>query len=235
MNVGGRAQPFLVEIVGVAGSGKSTLTKVLCGSGFSFGLVDQMRLRSPRHLLRAARGFPRLVGPLTDLGCMHRHSWTDTKLFFYLEAWDSFIRESPTLMERKIAIADQGPVYALARLRTIEPYLSVGERYRKWRMETISRWSANLDLIVWLDAPDETLMVRINDREQAHVVKWESTDSAMGFIEGYRLAFGWVTEAIVQSGGPAPVRIDTSQTSREYLARDVGQLILAAADNRGRS
>ena len=53
-------KPCLVEVAGVAGSGKSTLTRSMCESS-EFNEGGFIHTRLPSHLLQVARAIPRLL------------------------------------------------------------------------------------------------------------------------------------------------------------------------------
>lgn len=218
------ARPFFVEIVGVAGSGKSTLCGALTLSAEGFGLLGPMRLRDPRQLRHVMKRVPGLL-PILARAPVRNLSWTDIKLLLYLESWDRSILRFPETSWSAV-VADQGPVYALARLERQTRFLTRQDRYLQWWEGTIERWSASLDLIVWLDAPDDTLMRRINGREQGHEVKGGFVEEARDFIESYRAAYERVISAVERDGGAQVVSFDTSQIDSMALASRVEDLIL---------
>lgn len=225
-----RARPYMVEIVGVAGSGKSTLAGAVCRPTGAFGRLDQMRLRDPGHLVHVTKALPRLL-PLMPGTVVHRLDWTDTKLLLYLESWDRFIGRIPEVSP-SVIVADQGPVYALARLATQSATLTRVALYRRWWERMITRWSMAVDLIVCLDAADEILAARINEREQGHAVKGGPPADTREFIEVYRSAYEDVITTLESRGHVKVVRLDTSRSEPMALAGEVEAIILTAAAGR---
>lgn len=213
-------RPYLIEIVGVAGSGKSTLTNAVLQARPDFHRASPLRLRSPGHFHYAAKAVPALV-PLVArrLARTRRIGWTEIKLVIYLEKWDRYLaRESGN--GGGVVIADQGPIYSLARLATIESPHPYGES-TAWRDRTVRRWSDQLATIIWLDAPDRVLWERINGRGQDHETKGGSRAEADEFLRRYRLAFDGVMDHIAQFASPTLLRFDTSTESAARIAEGV--------------
>ena len=219
--------PFLVEIVGVAGSGKTTLTRSLPRAGQPFRTVEPLRLRDRHHRKTAVRAIPGLsmmllANPLTAM----RLGWTEFKLLLYLERWDRLIRGDPSLGGR-IAVVDQGPVYALARLETGERPFTGNRVLTGWLRRVVERWACAIDLIIWLDAADDALRARIVGRDQKHDVKDRSDVEIRAFLQGYRDAYERVTAQLSQAGGPDVIRFDTTTTGAAQLGERVAELLVA--------
>lgn len=210
-----------VEIVGLAGSGKSTLTRC-------FGVCDPrhrvdgpLRFRDARHLRYVAHSAPRLIPLLVSAARARRApTWTELKLLIYLMEWPRWLSHH-SARRAGVTFIDQGPVYALARLRHTEPPVAGTDPSDHWWKATTAEWSRVLDAIVWLDAPDEVLRQRVDRRNQEHEVKNVSTATAVAFIDSYRRSYDLVLRALDRSGGPTVLRYDTSRRSCEEIAADV--------------
>ena len=120
----------------------------------------------------------------------------------------------------QLVLLDEGPVYALAKLEAYsQAAKDAGAFGALWR-EALARWRTTLDVIVWLDAPDELLVHRIRTRAKAHRVKTVAALEAACFLSRYRAAYGTVVTRLCISGGPRLLKFDTSiGTAAEQAVR----------------
>lgn len=210
----------IIEIAGVAGSGKSTLASTLCGTRNLGVLDDTLRMRDPRHVLLAAHSLPRLAGLFTGwIAGPGRPTWTELKLVIYLQEWRRYVsrRSRPA---SKILVMDQGPVYALARLGCLEPQITGTEPHGRWWASTSEAWSKRIDAVLWLDAPNDVLLQRVNARAQAHQIKGQSDRVGLDFLDRYRASYDSVLAAFEGASGPRLLRYDTSSMSADEIASD---------------
>ncbi len=174
----------VVEIVGPAGAGKSTLYQALRGRNNLRldNFPDVRRLANlPFFLWNGAW----VIGSLRGLGGLSRREL----------AWMSILRGWPALLQKtdsRVTVLDQGPVYLLTELREFGPAsLRTSATDALWR-DLSARWSQTLNLIVWLDADDADLLERIRTRKKAHIVKDASAEETLSFLNRYRAAYGRV-------------------------------------------
>ena len=228
----GITRPCLIEIAGVAGSGKSTLARDLCrGAGFS--AAGFIHTRTPSHLIHVARALPRLTRILAaDLaGGPHRLTWAEFKLLVYVTEWRRVLRRRSS-HGRQVTLLDQGPIYALVRLKAEGKPVTTGRAFQRWWEEMLRTWARELSAIVWLDAPDGVLWHRINDRPQSHREKGASADVGREFIARYRRQFEQVLDRIELSGGPQVIRLDTDGTRPEDTAEAIRPILEDIARSR---
>lgn len=217
--------PYLVEVAGVAGSGKSTLTRLLCDRDRRYVRAEFIHTRTPSHLGYLARSIPRLlliVG--ANLVRKPRLSWADFKLMAYVTEWRRFLC-SRSEYRGRIVLMDQGPIYALVRLKAQNKGVSSSPSFLRWWNEMASSWTDALDAIVWLDAADETLRRRIDERTQSHAVKGGSAELSEQFISRYRLLFDELFDLVDRPGGPKLMPFDTSDLLPERIVADVHLLL----------
>ena len=217
------APALRVEILGVAGSGKSTLARVL-RSDPDTAQADFIHTRIPGHLLELLRSLPRLLPVLAD-GLLRRPriSWREVKLLAYATRWRSFV--GAPWSDTAVVVFDQGPLYAIVRLAAEGKPFTRRPSFARWRTATLHACRSGIDVVVWLDAPDEVLWRRINERVQAHTTKGGDAASGYRFIGRYRAAFELLAGELDVPGGPTIVRLDTGDRSPDRIADGVRALL----------
>ena len=165
-NRGSLEGPCLVEIAGVAGAGKSTLARRLSRGEGDVRVGDFIHTRTPAHLRYVVHSLPRIAPILAGtLGPGPRLSWPEAKLLVYVTEWHRFLC-SRAEYEGGVTLLDQGPLYALVRLKAQGKNVTGRAAFERWWNEMLEQWASHLDLVVWLDAPDAVLWERINGRDQ---------------------------------------------------------------------
>lgn len=218
------SRPRRVEIVGVAGAGKSTLTRALGERYAACRVADSLHTRLPTHWPYVVHSLPRVL-PVVVRTARHRPmmSWEELKFVIYISEWNRFIR-AHARNESWVTVLDQGPIFALARLLWGSKPVTRCEWFQAWLTEMVERWSLELDLIVVLLASDDVLLERINHRDSAHAAKGASAQDALGLIESHRMAYARVLELVDRLGRPRVLRFDSSTTSADAIADQLGEI-----------
>ena len=213
-----------VEILGVAGAGKSTLASLLAGQA-GWELAPFIHARRPSDLFQVARATPHLL-PVLLRGVTHRPrvSWREIKLLVYVTRWRHVLRRRH-LGTGTTLLFDQGPLYALVRLRAAGKPFTAGQAYERWSEEMLERWASELTAVIFLDAPDAVLWSRINERPQGHIEKGEEVGSGLRFITRYRRSFNEVLGRADEIGGPRILRFDTGAATADRIAEQVGSAV----------
>lgn len=213
-----------IEIVGVAGTGKSTLTRTLCAQYAGCRVADSLHTRVPGHWPYVAHSLPRVL-PLVARSAWNRPawSWDEIKFVIYVSEWDRFLRRRPE-HRTGVTVLDQGPIFALARLLWGKKPVTKGGPFEIWLQRMVERWTAELDAIVWLVAPDEALLARINHREQRHEAKGKPVPEGLELIELHREAYGRLLELVTGLGRPRVLRFDTSTMRPAEIAGELADV-----------
>jgi thymidylate kinase len=114
-------------------------------------------------------------------------------------------------------ILDEGPVYMLARLRVYGGERLRSAAFERWWREALAQWARTVDLIVWLDAPDQILMQRSRTRTQVHQLQRLPEARAQQFLAAYREAYETVVGALTEFSGPAVLRVRSDQEGVEAI------------------
>lgn len=211
-------RPRLVELVGLAGSGKSTLARELAAR------EPDVRIGVP--LSRAASATAQAVAVAPFVAPYLRECrgtpWFgrgDVRGLGYLQAWHRSLTRPATA--DACVVLDHGPLFRLARLDTFGPPVTTTTRYRRWRETTLDEWADLLDVVVWLDAPDEVLLRRIRGREQRHVLRSAGDEASRTFLRDYRASYAGLLERVRERSPGAVLALRTDQAAPPELATEV--------------
>ncbi|MEN8184119.1 MAG: AAA family ATPase [Myxococcota bacterium] len=216
-------RPLVVELIGPAGSGKTTLARALCRRpDVTVGIELPRSDHVPHVIHHSLLLLPVFVGVGGDGGWL---SWKEMRSMTYLRAWPRQLTRSGT--KQAVTVLDHGPVFRLARLRAFGPRITRSASFERWWEASLGIWSGLLHAVIALDAPNEVLVDRIRSREEAHRIKAESRSEAETFLRRYRAAYHEILEKL--EGGPQLLRVDTSKKSPEQVTATAGELLAQLA------
>ena len=135
----------------------------------------------------------------------------------YLETLIPYLRRQ-ALAKDIVVVLDPGSVCWLTELREFGPEITRSHQYERWWNNMFRQWAAALDVIIWLDAPDELLFERILARDEWHEAKEKSQKEALECFVRYRTGYGQIIAAMTAQGGPRVLRFRTDQISPEQMA-----------------
>jgi shikimate kinase len=219
-------QARVVEMVGPAGSGKTTLVRALKRQHPP--LVTGIRLSklrlAPYFVAHGLLLLPTYLLRHRDSRWLSRR---ELRAMAYVKAWHRAL--SRQHRASCVTVFDHGPVFRLVRLRTFGPELVRSGPFTRWWESALAEWSTMLDAIVWLDAPDEALAQRIQSRQERHRMKAETEDDIRGFLAKYRESYTQVLSEL-ETIRPIPIlRFRTDELSAEAIADAVSRDLDLAA------
>jgi len=216
----------LVELVGPAGAGKSTVAHLL---------------RRPAGGMRAAPGLwslPRGPLGLNTLRLLPRvlgfyrafpgRVWEEMKQIIRLDTLYRVVGARNGATEP--VLLDEGPVLALGWFAVYGDARVRRPAFAAWLDGAVTRWATALDVVVLLDAPDAVLVRRIRERAKPHGAKAKTEAEITAFIRTYRAALGAAIDSLRRAGGLAVIRIDTGDATPEMTAQSVRDALDRATD-----
>lgn len=216
-----QGEPRLIELVGLAGVGKTTISNALSKENKEIIVDEDLSLRKPSHLLTLFKVAPSLIPILfRQQGLDQRYSWDEIKSIVYLLGWPSKIRNQ-LANTRSTILLDHGPVFKLTKLDAFGPEALNFEQNYSWWKSIILQWAEILDLVIWLDAPATVLYDRINNRNQKHAVKGKSKKEALDFLKEYQDSYQKILDELVSLDHTCLLKLDTGQSSVEEITRNI--------------
>lgn len=202
---------YLIEVIGPAGAGKTTLSQALRNTLPSIKYEELPQVRSFSNL----PFFIKNVLPLIPAAL--RKASPDDRFATRRElAWMAILNGWPDLLAKKEALhcqtmlLDQGPIFLMAALAEFGPENLKPHRLSEWWEATFMRWSHMLDLLIWLDASDEVLSSRVHTRKSYHVMKDAPDSEFCDFLARFRRIYDFlVTQMARRNSSLQVVRIDT--------------------------
>ena len=213
------AAPLVVELVGLAGAGKTTLTQALTQNNPQIA----QKIVLPRRQMNSHLAAHTLAFLPTYLRYFPRLPWftrEEMRGMIYLTAWPEFLGRVHAAAPA-VQLLDLGPAYRLTFLQEFGSPLTQQPRFARWCEEVVQRWRSRLHLLIWLDAPNEVLLERINQRAKDHTVKARSREESAAFFTRYRAGFERVIQQLASQPDLAILRLDTSQHTVQQIREQV--------------
>jgi len=213
--------PLIMELVGLAGAGKTTLSRALSQRSEKIQIGAEIELRKLKHIPVFVRNAPPLLPIILHSSRDSRSlTWEEIKYLVYLNGWP-YILGQQAAHDGGAILLDHGPVFKLATLNAFGPEYLKTKRIEAWWNNMFKQWASTVDIVIWLDAPDPILEKRINSRSQRHAVKGKTEAEVLQFLARYRMSYEEILAKLMTDRGPALYRFDTSQTTLEQVVDEV--------------
>ncbi len=215
-------KPVLLELVGPAGAGKSTVFQALLSRREDIEALPV--LSSSPYAGVLARSVLGVLVTLVRRRALRRRTREQVVMMGYLQALPRVL-DGRRRGDERIVVFDQGPIFFLTRPSVLD------ERLSAWRDQMLDTWSSRLDAVVWLDAPGDVLADRINARSKPHALKGRPDDVARDVIAESRAG---LEETIAELSGrgraPSILRFDTSRASADDIVDEILSLVAHGFD-----
>ena len=168
INSGIKNIQLIVELVGLAGTGKTTLSEAISQRNEHFVFGQYFQFKKIGHFPLFVRQIPFLLQLIVYCSRRERWlTWDEIKGIVYLSDGKRIINQRIT-RKNTIVLLDQGPIFQLATLNAFGPECLKNQRFESWWQKMYRHWASILDIVIWLDAPDNVLKERIDNRGKKH-------------------------------------------------------------------
>jgi broad-specificity NMP kinase len=217
-------RPLIVELVGPAGAGKSTLAQALKQRSESILTCTPPYFRRIGHVPFFARNIILSTPILFHLYRNNHGRWFTPPEIVWLVTLNGWHRVLARQVFRNdtVILLDQGPVFLLAWFCRFGPECLKSPSAKTWWDVMYQQWANVLDMVIWLDAADMTLVERIRARNVWHGVKEKTDPDACEFLARWRAAHKHVLSALTaEANGPKVLHLDTAQEGLEETVNRV--------------
>jgi len=218
-----KTSSLITELVGPAGAGKTTFMQALKQRSNRIQTSALPDSRSIKGIPFFARN---TLSLLPILICLYRNNdgrWPvprDIARMVILEGWHRELGRQAS--NNNLIVLDQGPVYILAGLCSLGSENLKSQSAKKWRDRMYKQYADTLDVVIWLDTCDTTLIERIHARHKEHVVKNISISEGIDFLARCRLAFEEVLSVLTAESRDLKVlHFDTAESSPDEIVDSV--------------
>ena len=216
---------LVVELVGPAAAGKSSLIRALTQSNerFTVGVAPRRRrIGDVLHFVSNALSLlPMFLGQYRK---DRWFTWEEIKDLVFLKGWHHAFRRQAA--NGSITLVENSPIFKLTRLHAFGPENMRGQSFDRWWASMLKQWGNTVGMVIWLDAPDEILIERVHARGRWHRIMGMSGKEANEFLARYRQSYERIIPAFTANCGARLIRLDTHRESLGQM-RDK---VLAAYD-----
>jgi uridine kinase len=93
--------------------------------------------------------------------------------------------------------------------------------YRRWLEDRFEQWSSALDVIIWLDAPEELCLQRVLARKQWHDAKAMPSDDVLSRFRRLRSSYEQIIDTMVSRQPKKVFHFRTDQVSTEEMVEQI--------------
>ena len=214
---------LIIELIGLAGVGKSTLSRNL---RISIPTTIQEFPPSTWNLSCAPfyiKNILSLTPILTRFTLQNFKGVKRREIAFMalLNGWDEVLRKKMENSD-KVIIIDQGAISCMAYLQVRSPYYFQNSNTQKWWLKIYDHWAQTIDMIVWLSAPNSTLIHRIKTRHQNHGLQNISEQNGDATLKRYYSAYESIIKILSLSNQNFHVlMVDSEKNSPDNVVKIV--------------
>lgn len=210
-----------IEIVGVAGSGKTTLTKTLVTGNSKFTKVVVPTTDKIRNLPFFIRGLGSILPVIFSYArkCDRQFTLRELAWMLIIKNWSKRLLSFENKVSNNILL-DQGPVFLLTSLYSFGPSCRDARTAEEFWKPIFAEWASVLDMIIILDASNDCLFQRIFNRPKSHLFLEKNRVVVFDFLDRWRAGYNAVLHQLsMQSSAPRILKIDTERVPIDRICR----------------
>jgi deoxyadenosine/deoxycytidine kinase len=116
---------------------------------------------------------------------------------------------------------DPGSVHWLSSLQEFGPPITKHPEYQRWWKNKLEQWSSALDVIIWLEAPEDLCLQRVLTRDEWHEIKYVSNNSALEELKCYRECYERIIPEMASRHSIKVFHFHTDQISTEQMVDQI--------------
>jgi deoxyadenosine/deoxycytidine kinase len=214
----------IIEIIGPAGAGKSSLGQLLKVSGKikiinaapNFRLINDIPFFI-KNTFYSLPTFVRFIARQDDKSI-------NAKQFVWLvilNGWSKRLRRYAKKFST-IFVLDEGPIYLMTFLYVYGSNVFKSQNSNVWWEHIFRDYANAIDIVVWLDAPNSVLVSRIRDRNKPHGVKNKTDPEAFNYLNNLRQAYERMISGLTTEDSELLVmRFDTNQETLDEISKKI--------------
>jgi len=220
----------VVELIGPAGVGKSTLARRLAaGDPQARAPLGLWGLPLPALLAHVLRLVPTWLAAWWGRRPLR---WPEVTQMIRLGALHDVVARQ--VRRGNHIVLDEGPIFGLSWFLVFFPERDRTPGFARWRAALLARCAATVEAVVFLDASDAVLARRVRERSKPHMAKHWDDEQIFAFNARFREAFGRVLADLGRYGEGPPVlrhRV-TGDEPAETLAEQLRTILTGEGDGR---
>ncbi len=210
---------MIIEIIGPAGAGKTTLFQYLSKNVSGMRTEFLPPVRNFRYIPFFIKYILMLVPTLINLQGKGNRFLSRREL-----AWMAMLKGWPVILRKKreddskMILLDQGPIFLMTILSEFGPQSLRNPNVQDYWNSVYEEWAHTLDMVIWLDTSDELLMKRIRTRRDEHMVKGKTDQEIRDFLAKYREGYERLINTLITINPEIHVlKLDTGKNSTDDL------------------